>query len=90
VTTISPYMADVDAFMASEREFTERYGEEAQRRWSALGAPSGLALDEQQATVIQHVGAAPHIWEALEWEVKCKIKLLAVARREARARESAP
>jgi hypothetical protein len=89
VSTVSPYAADVDAFMAAEREFTERFGEEAQRRWSALGASSGPALEEQQATVIKHVGAAPRIWEALEWEVKCKIELLTQARREARARESA-
>jgi hypothetical protein len=88
LSTNSPYAADIGAFLAAEREFTERYGDEAQRRWSALGAASAQPLEEQQASVIRRVGAAPQIWEALEWEVKCKINLLAEGRRQARAQDS--
>jgi hypothetical protein len=84
VMAASPLSADVGAFLRAEREFDKQYGEEAQRRWVALGADSGLPLSEQQAIVIHRVGNAPEVWEVLEWEVRCRIQLLTEARRQTR------
>jgi hypothetical protein len=83
--TASPFAADVDAFTHTEEEFIETHGEEARQRWTDLGASPRLALYKQQADVIARIGDDPRVWDALEWEVKCRIGILSEARQAARA-----
>jgi hypothetical protein len=81
----TPLMTDVNAFMKADRTFDDLHGDEARRRWSELGAATDQPLEQQQMAVIHELGPVRAVWDAFEWEVRCRIELVTEARRDSRA-----
>jgi hypothetical protein len=74
-------LRDLDALKRAAEAFEREHGDEAQRRWAALGAEPEGELAEQQLAVVNR-SASAEVWDALAWEVSRRIDLIERARRE--------
>lgn len=74
-------LRDLEALERAAAEFDRVHGDDARRRWAELGARTDGELAELQLAVVER-DASPAVWDALAWEVSCRIELLESARQE--------
>jgi hypothetical protein len=79
-------LRDLEALERASAEFERKHGDEARKRWVALGAAEG-PLAEQQLAVTSTVDATPAVWDTLAWEVACRVDLVEEARAALRSEE---